>query len=178
VLPKFPAEKRQEIVDQALVIYAERYASRIPEDKGCLFWAASFNEAARSQGLQVLLQAGSAQFQFRKDNGTDVTHYSYMFEWPAAMYYMHRGQLPEMHCWSYIKTTGELVDLSVKYQPARALELFGFQWESELLPPPFVWASPTELSLMSPRFVYNAEVPACLLAIRYLARFHRNNERG
>jgi hypothetical protein len=173
-LSNFETISRYAIVEDARRIYARRYAHRIPEHKGCLFWAASFNEAARNVGIDALLQAGSASFQFQIDDGECNTHFSYEFEAEPAMLRFMNGELPEMHVWSAIKATNEIVDLSVKFQPAQA-KAIGFDWEPRFQPPPWLWVGYEWLQQAGGRYIYRADMLACKIALSYLQTFNREN---
>ena len=118
------------VVSEARDIYQRRYSDK-PKQRSCLYWAAAFNEAAKRHGLDALLQAGSAQFQFCHDTGENTTHFSYMFSKKSAYFMLANGIWPEMHVWSGLPDSGEIVDLSVSYQPQQARELAGLIWTPE-----------------------------------------------
>jgi hypothetical protein len=158
------------VIQHARGIYTARY-SHISQQHGCLFWAASFNEAASHYGLDCILQAGTASWQFRSDDGTSATHFTYEFETEPAMRRFKEGRLPEMHVWSYIRTTREIVDLTTRFQPDQARTLQGFVWEPEFLPPDFLWCSPSSLN---GRLIYRANLLACLMSVEFLRLFDEN----
>lgn len=162
------------IISEAKQIYAAKYAAKIPEHGGCLFWAASFNKAAANNGLDAIIQAGSAQFQFQADDGVCNTHFAYMFDKTEAIKWMQKGILPEMHVWSYLRTTKEIVDLSLKYQAAQAKKLCGYDWDPKFALPDYIWASPDELK--DERIIYRADMAACMLALAYLKDFQSKNK--
>jgi hypothetical protein len=168
---------KREIVEDACRIYARRYAARIPEQRGCLFWAAAFNEAARNAGIEAVLQAGTANFQFQMDDGVNPTHFSYEFEDEPAMRNFLEGVLPEMHVWSWIKATNEIVDLSTGFQWQMAKETLGFDWNPNLSLPRWLWMRVERLQQCSPRVIYKANALAIMIALAYLENFHRNENR-
>jgi hypothetical protein len=109
-------------------IFQRKYADKEAK-RACAYWAIAFNEAAKRHGIRAILQAGSAQFQFCDDDGHSATHFSYMFDKIEASKRLAAGLWPEMHVWSGIPETGEIVDLTTCYQPQQALELAGLIWQ-------------------------------------------------
>jgi hypothetical protein len=77
------------------------------------------------------------------------------------------GDLPEMHVWSAIPATGELVDLSVGFQPEQARRLCDFVWSPEFQLPVYLWGKP-----QPPRLCYRASPLACKMAAIFLNEFH------
>jgi hypothetical protein len=162
---KHITEKRlkEKIIEQARAIYARKYADCDPA-KGCLYWAAAFQEAARQNNIDALIQAGSAQFQFRADSdGVSDTHFSYMFDPTEAAMRLGRGLWPEIHVWNAIRATGELVDLSTGYQAEQAKNLCGFVWEKEFALPSYYWDKPSDQ-----RIIYRADMKATILCLAML----------
>jgi hypothetical protein len=155
---------RDKIITEARSIYAKDYGD-VPEHKGCVYWAEAFNQAAAQRGLKAILQAGTAQFQFRADDGVSATHFSYMFDQQAAIERLSKGLWPEMHAWNYIPSTGEIVDLSLKYQPEQARRLCGFEWQPEFALPDYLWMLPEHLT---EKMIYRADLPACMLALKFI----------
>jgi len=175
-LSDFETITRHAIVTDAHRIYARRYAHRIPIHKGCLFLAASFNEAARNAGIDALLQAGTASFQFQMDDGVSPTHFTYEFEAAPAMLRFQNGELPEMHVWSAIKATRELVDLSTKFQAQQAKECQGFDWEPRFQLKPWLWVGVDWLRQCNLRYIYKADALATMMALAFLENFNTNRE--
>jgi hypothetical protein len=167
---------KREIIEDACRIYARRYAHRIPEHKGCLFWAAAFNQAARNAGIEAVLQAGTANFQFQKDDGVSPTHFSYEFEVEPAMRRFQEGLLPEMHAWSWIKATNEIVDLTTGFQPQQAKEGCGFDWDPNFRLPRWLWMRVERIRQCHPRVIYRADKVAIMIALAYLVNFHREEK--
>jgi hypothetical protein len=116
-------------------------------------------------GLRAILQAGSAQFQFREDDGKSATHFSYMFDKGEAQKRLSAGIWPEMHVWSGLPETGEIVDLSVKYQPQQAIELAGLVWTPGFVMPDYFWDNATQDN----RFRYHVDMAATLLAASFVS---------
>lgn len=160
------------VVARAREIYAAKHAGRL-EQRACLYWATSFNEAANEHGLRAIIQAGSAQFQFRDDDGESITHFSYMFDKEAAAKRLAQGLFPEIHVWSGIPETGEIVDLSVRYQPMQALELANLIWTPEYKMPDYFW----RYGVTDGRFRYMVDMHATLLAMRTLGQLTNANFR-
>jgi hypothetical protein len=160
---------RSEIVAAARRIYAARYAAVIPEVCGCLFWAAAFIAAARRRGVQAQMRAGSANFQFRHDDGVSATHFSYEFEPGPAMQRFLDGLFPEMHVWAVVESPEEIVDLTTRFLPQQAKSLCNFEWESQFAPPEYFWSRPEGLA---PRFIYRAEPRAVWMAAAFLRAFN------
>lgn len=150
------------IVDQARAIYQQRYGDKLPQ-RACLYWALAFNEAARLSGIRAILQAGTAQFQFCDDEGSNITHFSYMFDKVEATKRLSQNLWPEIHVWSGIPATGEIVDLSVRYQSQQALELAGLVWHFNYGMPDYLWQNTCD----SKRFRYLPDRCATLLALSF-----------
>lgn len=155
------------VVDGARMIYAHEYGD-VPEHKGCLYLAEAFNRAAAQRGLKAILQAGTAMFQFRADDGVGNTHFSYVFDQQAAMKRLTQGLWPEMHAWNYIPSTGEIVDLSTKHQREQARLLCGFVWQPEFALPGYLWTLPEQLQ--GSTMIYRADLVACMLALKFLEK--------
>lgn len=159
---------KDEIVTLAREIYAKKYHDVEPW-KGCVYWAAAFDQAAKNFGIDdTLIQAGSAQFQFRKDNGSHNTHFSYMYDQAEAMYRLKQGLLPEVHVWNAVRSfdwAGEwqVVDLTTRYQAKQAKDLQGLIWEPDFTLPDYYWGQPD-----SERMIYRADASATLCMLMHL----------
>lgn len=168
---------RDEIVKLAREIYAKRYYDVEPW-KGCLYWAYAFEKAARKYGVfhrDVLIQAGSAQFQFRADDGVHDTHFSYMYDPSTAIQRVRAGLLPEMHVWNAVRSDEkgewEYVDLTTRYQAQQAKLLQGFDWEPEFALPDYYWGRP-----QGNRLIYRADANATMcVAMQMLMERKRNS---
>jgi hypothetical protein len=169
---------KQLLVERARILYALWYGGEIDECKGCLFWADAFNAAAQEQGLDTLVQAGSAMFQFRSDDGKRDTHFSYMFEPERGLFAFRAGQLPEMHVWSWIRQTNEIVDLTTRYQAKQADEMLGYYWEPDFKLPDYLWMPVEKLPEFKGRFIYRADATATMFALTYLRDWEKRHERG
>lgn len=165
-----PEDKRQ------IVQKARRNAMRIlPKeaegrlDGACLFLAIGFMQAYREwTGVVTLLQAGSASFKMVPDNqddGVSPNYFSYQFSLAAALPYVARGELPEIHCWVGIKETRELVDVSTEFLPDQCKKLSGMDWRTPP-PPPFVWDTTAALERQRD-LIYTPDVDAIRIALRY-----------
>jgi hypothetical protein len=152
------------VIHEARLIYAHKYGEHEPA-KGCFYWALAFYEAARQRGVDVLIQAGSAQFQFRADtDGVSDTHFSYMFDPTESAVRLSRGLWPEIHVWNAIRATGEIVDLSTRFQAQQAKELCGFEWEKEFALPSYYWGKPSD-----DRIIYRADAKAIMFVLAHIS---------
>ncbi len=132
---------KEAIIDRAKSIYGQEYYD-VPEHQGCVYWAQAFQQAAREAGLKCEIHGGSALFQFRSDDGKNITHMSYMFEPREALVRVRAGLLPEMHAWNYLPDTGEIVDVTTRFQERQAGDLLGYKWEPEYALPSYFWGKP------------------------------------
>jgi len=100
------------------------------------YGACVFHAIAANQILGAKIVAGSLSWKFTSlDDGSNPTHFSYIFEPHKMGLYLARGILPEMHVWNtWDKQT---LDLTTKYMPEQAMRLCGFRWEPSLLPPEY-----------------------------------------
>lgn len=154
---------QNEIVTLAREIYAKKY-HKVEPWKGCLYWAAAFEEACKEFGIDdCLIQAGSAQFQFRKDTGANDTHFSYMYDPLTATTRMRHGLMPEIHVWNALKDSQEIVDLTTRYQAQQARDLRGFEWEPEFALPDYFWGKPD-----NQRMIYMPAMTATLCMLMKL----------
>ncbi len=138
---------KEAIIKQARAIYKREYYD-VPEHQGCVYWAQAFQQAARGAGLKCEIHGGSALFQFRADDGKNITHHSYMFDPQEAMARIRKGMLPEMHGWNYLPDTGEVVDVTTRFQARQADDLLGFKWEPEYALPEYFWGKPRTMRIL------------------------------
>jgi len=129
-----------------------------PKGGGCLFYAAVANVLL---GAQVV--AGSAQWQFRKDDGVSNTHYSYMFGTPAApgdeMSRFGVGGLPEMHVWNALG--GKVFDMSTIELPELVRRALGRGFDAVYTPPSIYYGPWRKKS----KIIYTPYVAATKLAL-------------
>lgn len=151
---------KSEIVMEAHSIFRVDHPDK-PRHKACLQWAESFSKAAANHGLRAIIQAGTAQFQFCEDTGANITHFSYVFNRIRALERLVKGLWPEMHVWNGIPETGEIVDLSVRYQPQQARELANLVWTPEFAVPNYFW----DRAVNNKRFLYAVDQCATVLAL-------------
>lgn len=155
---------KDKIIQATREIYAKKYYDCKPA-QGCVYWAAAFQEAARMFGRDdVLIQAGSANFQFQADDGVSPTHFSYEFDPVEATCRISRGLLPEIHCWNALRDTQEIVDVTLRYQPEQARLMLGYEWQKEFALPDYFWGRPD-----SRRIMYRADATATLYALGLMA---------
>lgn len=150
---------KEQIIQDARAIYAREYYD-VPEHQGCVYWAQAFEQAARRAGLNAVIHGGSALFQFRDDNGKDITHMSYMFDPVIAMKRIVAGLLPEMHGWNFLPDSGEIVDLTTRFQARQCRDLLGLEWSEKYALPDYYWAKPAR----DMRIVYQSHPMATMIA--------------
>lgn len=165
-----PEDKRQIVQNarrRALAVLPKEAEGRL--DGACLFLAVGFMQAFYEwTGVVTLLQAGSASFKMIPDNqddGVSPNYFSYQFSLAAALPYVARGKLPEMHCWVGIKETRELVDVSTEFLPDQCKKLSGMDWRTPP-PPPFVWDTTAALERQRD-LIYEPDVEAIKIALLF-----------
>lgn len=165
-----PEDKRQIVQNarrRALAVLPKEAEGRL--DGACLFLAVGFMQAFYEwTGVVTLLQAGSASFKMIPDNqddGVSPNYFSYQFSLAAALPYVARGELPEMHCWVGIKETRELVDVSTEFLPDQCKKLSGMDWRTPP-PPPFVWDTTAALERQRD-LIYEPDVEAIKIALLF-----------
>ncbi len=139
-------------------------------NRGCLYLAWSLAVVLQDQGCDAQIQAGTAQFlavPAELDDGVSPNAYSYVYEpevWTpeATARSFETGQLPEMHCWVAIVSTGEIIDASLRDQPGLA-EIAGIKWTAPR--PDYFWGTISDCKAAG--YVYCPDVNAIRTA--YLA---------
>lgn len=170
-MQKLSPEDKRQIVQKArrraLAVLPKEAGGRL--DGACLFLAVGFMQAFYEwTGVVTLLQAGSASFKMVPDNqndGVSPNYFSYQFSLAAALPYVARRTLPEMHCWVGIKETRELVDVSTEFLPDQCKRLAGMDWRMPP-PPPFVWDHTSNLERQRD-LIYTPDVNAIQIALDY-----------
>jgi len=95
----------------------------------CLLYAIAANRI-----LNAPIVAGSLSWKCTNlDNGSNPTHFSYLFEPLEAFQHIQAGRFPEMHVWNVYQ--GKTLDLTTCFLPTQAKLLAHLEWEPELLPP-------------------------------------------
>lgn len=147
-------------------------------DGACLFLAMGFMQAYYEwTGVVTYLQAGSANFKCvpdHLDDGKSPNYFSYQFSLAAALPYVARGELPEMHCWVGIKETREIVDVSTEFLPDQCKRLSGMDWRMPP-PPPFVWDHTSNLERQRD-LIYIPDVEAIKIALVYARHITRSGK--
>lgn len=158
-------------MDKELIVKAvnERMDLCYPKAKHhriCLIWAFETMVKLRQNGVDALIQAGTAMWPFKnkdQDDGISNTHFSYQFEDTAFnRRMMTRSQLPEMHVWVGIPASKEIVDLTTKFWPQQAKELEDIEWQGNK-PPEYFWSNE-----FPPEVLYQPSKVATLFAINML----------
>lgn len=164
-------EDRRQIVQsarrKALLWLPKEAGGRL--DGACLFLAIGFIQAYYEwTGVVSFLQAGSASFKMvpdHLDDGKSPNYFSYQFSLEAALPFVARRTLPEMHCWVGIKETRELVDVSTEFLPDQCKKLSGMDWRMPP-PPPFVWDTTAALERQRD-LIYKPDVEAIKVALLF-----------
>lgn len=95
----------------------------------CLLHAIAANKL-----LNAPIMAGSLSWKYTNfDNGSNPTHFSYMFIPSEAIQHTSQRRFPEMHVWNIYQ--GKILDLTTCFLPTQAKILAQMDWEPELLPP-------------------------------------------
>lgn len=116
---------------------------------------------------KVIPQGGTASWRRVRDEDDDgimPTHYSYQFDLDHPMTTMSivLRQLPEMHCWLAVPSTGDIIDLSVKHQARACHENTGMQWTGDPLPE-YLWLNVNDPEQTD--YVYRGQREATAIAI-------------
>ena len=147
-----PRGVKRRIVKDAEKIFRKKY-SRLCTDPNrggmCPYWALAVIEAGNKNGRNLVLMAGSMQWQFvpdHLDDGVSNNAFSYMWspEDPRSRYAMAMGMLPEVHVFAGDPQTQEIIDLSTRDFKRIAENSFGFNWRTAD-PPRYVWAKREDL---------------------------------
>jgi hypothetical protein len=141
----------------------------------CLYWMHAGLVTLMQYGIIGRPAAGTAWWEYNPSD-PQMTHFG--CEWGGNMNdelvrhaVLEPGSysLPEMHCWIWLPSTGEVVDFTTEHVPEAAKRL-GFEWKPTVKPPPpYIWARPESLY---PRAVYLPSRDATRLAIQTLAAGH------
>jgi hypothetical protein len=87
--------------------------------------------------------AGSAQWQFRDDDGVASTHFAYMFNQELQprdqQFKIAESRLPEMHVWNLLDD--KFLDLSTKYLPEQLRLGLGRDWDQQYAIPPIYFGN-------------------------------------
>lgn len=119
----------------------------IRPERGCVWWSIAVYRYLQQHGIDCLLQAGTASFQFIEpgsadDDGVSSTNYTYLCE-DGAAWLLAKQQLttlPEMHAWVVVRPQAGgsefvFVDWTSQYLVSLCLQL-DFVWRQP--PPPKV----------------------------------------
>lgn len=137
----------------------------------CVYWVHAGCAILQLCGYRAILQAGTMQWTFAPDRGTNNTHFGYEYDptHPVSVLAMHAGIMPEIHCWIALPDENEIVDFSTGGF-RRIAEARGMKWELSD-PPPYLW---TTAHTLPPGVIYQPS----LHAIRYMfGRMKADEER-
>lgn len=137
----------------------------IPLERGCLVWAAFTCAYLRQRlGLKAIVQAGSSSWPRlrlpEEDDGVVNTHYSYVYTPGSALEAVAKGELPEVHVWVGVPSSGEIVDLTARYLPGLC-RATGMAWTAD--EPDYLWDS-----RLPPHVRYEPSEEATVLALHFM----------
>lgn len=101
----------------------------------CVHYAFGMHAMGKRLGLNIIPQAGTAQWRFRDDDG--VSDFNFAYEWHAdseqTKERLANNLLPEMHCWNAIidpavNGGGWIIDVTARFQERQAKKLCDFTW--------------------------------------------------
>ena len=149
---KTSRQLKRKIIKDAEKIFRKRYAKLCTDQSGggmCPYWALAVIEAGKKNGRNLVLMAGSMQWQFvptHLDDGVSNNAFAYMWSPNDARsrYAMSMGMLPEVHVFAGDPETQEIIDLSTRDFKRIAQNSFGFDWRTAD-PPRYVWAKREDL---------------------------------
>lgn len=159
-----PTDTKHEIYLAARATMREWYGERMERQASCLYWNQCSMRELAIRGYTPLMHAGTLMWRIVPDvldDGRMATHFGY--EWspddPFSIAATSAGLLPEVHVWTMVKETGDLVDFSTGYFPTDAKK-HGLKWGTE--PPPlYIFGEPPT----------DAHYKATPEATRYMWRF-------
>lgn len=173
-----PAICKDRFLREAQEIYRRRFSHlNLPEEATCLLWAIAGCSAAGLQGHRGIVQAGTANFRCvseAKDDGVGINSFGYVFDVRAALPLVRAGLFPEMHAWMALPDLTPhpvIVDLSIGFQPLQLRKMLGRDWDPDVTPPPYLWASVDD---MPEHWVYQADPIATQLALWLASGYPRS----
>jgi len=143
---------RRRLVDEARCLHRRLWPDlgAVRDTRSCLFLAVCLQGViARRAGVRTMLQAGTAQWPFRRpqdDDGVSATHYSYHWQGlrdPLTHAMVEAGRLPELHVWLAHRDPDTIIDPTSGTWPERAAE-GGREWLTPR-PPDFLWHTVEEM---------------------------------
>lgn len=150
--PQLSQGDRDAIVEEIRGEFARHFDGPDPA-MACLYWSFYACRVLARRGERAIIQAGPASWPCAaQDDGVSPTHLSYVWE-PHSQATRDRiaaGLMPEMHVWVALPQRGELLDMTLGFQPAQARRL-GVAWTAPA-PPVHVWGDLGQLEAMG--FLY------------------------
>lgn len=131
ILP-IPKETRDLVSSVSRSIFRESFGKlALKEHAACMQWSGIVAAVLCKQGYKAILQAGSAQWRFRDDDGENPDWFGYVYDSHAALARLQEGKMPEMHVWVGVVDEREpvLVDVTTRFQAKQAKLLHGFDWD-------------------------------------------------
>jgi len=133
----------------------------------CLYWGAATVNCLIDEGEYACLQAGTAYWpRAIKDDGISPTHFGYEFDIESLQTQLRfaQGLLPEMHVWAGLPARGEIVDLTLRFQPEQCERMLKHKWESPHLD--YFWGTAEDCSRLG--YIYHPSVDGIKMAISLL----------
>lgn len=144
-------QEARELVGRVLAVSG--YADVSPHT--CLQHSMSLAEVLLARGINVIPQAGSAQWlRVDVDDGISPTHFTYQWVAGEAKRRWLQGLMPEMHVWVALDTQ-EIVDITTRYLPEICRSLIGLDWRGPK--PDYLWVTRNTYE-----YQYQANIDACL----------------
>lgn len=143
----------QESIKQIHQIVREQLGDQVTG--GCLHHA-----VLAKINLGAEIEAGTSSWQFSADYGRNPTHFTYQYERGSKLSPLK--YLPEIHIWNVLN--GQILDLSTLYFPRHCLQMIGYRWEKDLIPP--VYFMGPRVDPMGKRWAYMADDEATALALQ------------
>jgi len=163
---------RKLVVQEARQIMREYFPHALGMTGSCLFWAAATIKAIRRHGAYAELQAGTCFWpRLKPDQPGEMRAYGYQWSLNSAtLRWLSMGKLPEMHIWTLIPDTLEIVDMTSGFFPARCMETLNLDWPGDK-PPEYFWQK-AEYSLDWPEGLqYVADPNATEIATRFIEHY-------
>lgn len=150
--PQLSQNDRDAIVEEIRAEFARHFDGPDPA-MACLYWSFYACRVLERRGERAIVQVGSASWRcVAHDDGVSATHFSYVWE-PQSQATRERiaaGLMPELHAWVALPLRGELLDVTLGFQPAQARRL-GVAWSAPE-PQAYVWGDQRQLDALG--FLY------------------------
>lgn len=161
-LKDIPLESRRDIEQQTQANF-RRLAGNDDPRKRCLYWGIAAEKALREHGYYACINGGTASWQANDQPEPLATHVGHFWQdlsdQTIHALFLHRGILPEMHCWAALPHEGVIFDPTTAWVKDLADES-GIPWTNPE-PPESFWC---DVETLPDGWMYVADRRATVLA--------------